>query len=239
MENTGLARDWVSRPALDIELKQYLLLGYLQRVNARFAEHKLYPWLDELGVHLRELQLLRSNKEALLRNLSGDLVGFDATNGQAVHERPIHDPWLGVIDTVVELAMPLMRDALTHGTELREELATQIRFAPVGLVPLVAREGWLLLRTGREARAYTYNVPLLRGPDPLAGTLHVRTHYVSSFTMGIARTFEHIKMHLIDNHRELPNPAVFAFESDLALPHIETFMPLAKQLVYETVSGRA
>lgn len=239
MENTGLARDWVSRPALDVELKHYLLLAYLQRVKARFAQRRLYPLLDDLDAHVKELHLLRDNKEALLRNLGGDLIGFDTTTGQAVHERPADDPWISVIDKVVDLALPLMRDALDRGIELREEIATHIRFAPVGLVPLTTREGWLLLRTGREARAYTYSLPLLRGPDPIAGTQHVRTRYVSSFTMGIGHTFEHIKLHLIHDHRQLPNPAVFAFETDLALPHIETYMPLAKQLVYQAVGVRA
>ena len=52
MEPIGLPRDWVCRPALDLELKQYLLLAYLQRVNARFAELKLYPYLDELLGHV-------------------------------------------------------------------------------------------------------------------------------------------------------------------------------------------
>src|SRR5690554_1142259 len=31
--DTGLPRDWVVRPAIDLELKQYMLLGYLQRVG--------------------------------------------------------------------------------------------------------------------------------------------------------------------------------------------------------------
>ena len=32
---------------------------------------------------------------------------------------------------------------------------------------------------------------------------------------------------------------MFAFESELGLPHIETFMPLAKQLVYEEIRARS
>jgi hypothetical protein len=31
-------------------------------------------------------------------------------------------------------------------------------------------------------------------------------------------------------------PATYAFEADVAMPHIETFMPLAKQLMYKAIA---
>lgn len=235
METTGLPRDWVSRPALDLELKQYLLLGYLQRVNARFAERKLYPYLDELHCHVEELRRLRETKDALARTLGGELLGFDALSGHAVHEPLNNDRWLAVVDEVIELAMPRLRQALHLGNQLRDEIAANIQFAPVGVLPLSRQEGWLLLRMGREARAYSYSLPLLRTPDADAGALHVRTRYVSTHSMGIGRGFEQIKMELIRDHRQLPNPSVFAFECEPGLPRIETYMPLAKQLAYEVI----
>ncbi|MBK8498332.1 MAG: hypothetical protein IPL52_05830 [Flavobacteriales bacterium] len=238
MEPTGLPRDWVSRPALDLELKQYLLLGYLQRVNARFSERKLYPYLIDLHDHLEELRRLRDTKLSLARTLGGELQGFDATSGQAVHEPLTNDRWLAVVDEVIDLAMPRLNHALQRGSQLRMELAARIQFAPVGLLPLARQEGWLLLRMGREARAYSYSVPLLRAPDPDAGALHVRTRYVSTYSVGIGRGFEQIKMDLIRDHRQLPNPAVFAFECELGLPHIETYMPLAKQMAYEVIRAQ-
>ncbi len=62
---------------------------------------------------------------------------------------------------------------------------------------------------------------------------------MNSTTVGLQYTFEHIKSELVRTYRELPNPAVFALETDLALPHIETFMPLAKQFVQEELLARA
>ncbi len=234
-EHDLLAKDWAFKPALDVELKHYTLLAYLKRVQARFAECKLFPHLLELRSHLEELQRIRQGKEDLARAFQGDLTSFDPRTGFAIHEPLPADPHLDVIDEVIDMALPDLRRAWLEGNGLKEEVTSQIHFAPVGVLPLARNEGWLLLRSGSEARVYRYSIPLLRSPDALAGTLHVRTHYTTTYPVGISYTFEHIKSDLCKEHRSLPNPAVFAFETALPIPHIETFMPLAKQLVHEEI----
>ena len=239
LDHTGLARDWVLRTGIDRELQQYTLLAYLQRVEARFKERKLYPHLDDLRTHVEELLRLRRTKEELARNIPGELLGFDPASGLAVRERPADDQWLAVIEEVIDLAVPGLQRMWNEGSGLRQEIAGRIHFAPVGLWPLSTQEGWLLLRTGCEARVYGYSMPLLRDLPEGSHARYPLTRYITSYTMGIAHTYEHIKADLIRKHRELPNPATFAFETDLSLPHIETFMPLAKQLVYEHIARAA
>jgi len=237
--DTGLPRDWVVRPAIDLELKQYMLLGYLQRVGGRFAERKLYPHLEDLGAHIAELLRLRRGKDELARAIPRVLLGFDPRTGAPVYEGLEEDATLGVVDEVIDFALPGLRRMLEDGQGLREEIAGSIRFAPLGVQPLNATEGWLLLRIGREARAYGYAMPLLREADEERQYRSVHTRYVASYTVGIACTFEHIKTDLIRRHKSVPVPATFVLEADIVLPHIETFMPLAKQLVYEHIAKRA
>ena len=74
MSTTFLPLDWAFRPALDAELKQYLLYGYLQRVRASFAASKLYPHLDELDQHMQELVRVKQQKRQLARALGGELT---------------------------------------------------------------------------------------------------------------------------------------------------------------------
>jgi hypothetical protein len=239
MEPLGLPKDWVLKPALDLELKQYTLLAYLQRVERRFGEHKLYPYLEDVLAHTRELLHLRALKASLQRNLPGGLLGFDPRTGEAVHERPEDPDMLGVIDDVIDFAVPGLQRVWERGSGLRQELAEHIRFAPVGVQPLHVQEGWLLLRHGREARVYGYALPLLRTAQEELLYHSVHTRYVTSYTVGIACSYEHIKADLIDRHSAWPNPATFVLETDVPLPHIETFMPLAKQLVYEHIAKAA
>jgi hypothetical protein len=95
-----------------------------------------------------------------------------------------------------------------------------------------------MLRTGPEARIYSYSIPIVydhHDPNPYRCVV---TRYVGSHTLSLRNTFERIRSEFLLGRRELPVPATFAFESDASIPHIETFMPLAKQLLYEQVSGR-
>lgn len=237
MGNTGLPKDWLVRPALDPELKRYLLLAYLQRVNTHFAERKLYPYLDDLRSHVEELLQLRRSKEELARNITGPLIGFDPRTGTAIHE-PVEDELLALVDEILDFSIPGLNNAFAQGEELRQEIAEKILLFPIGVQPLKPTEGWLLLRTGNDARVYSYAMPLLHAGNN-DHYRSVRTRYVTTYSVGITCTYEHIKADLRSTHSEKPNAATFVFEIDMPIPHIETFMPLAKQLVYDHISGAA
>jgi hypothetical protein len=232
----GLPKNWVYSPTIDLELKQYALLGYLQHVRARFAERKLYPYLEQVRDHVDELRSIRRSKEDLARNLEGKLLGFDPRNGEVIRERAAEDEMLAVIDEVIEFAVPGLTRIRTEGIELRHELTGRIHFAPVGLQPLHVTEGWFFLRCGSEARVYGYNIPVVFEQKQDHVRRNVVSRYVTSYTVGITCTYEHIKSQLIARHPALPNPATFALETDLDIPFIETFVPLAKRLVLAHVN---
>jgi hypothetical protein len=234
-----LPKDWAYAPALDAELKRYLLLAYLQRVERSFAEHKLYPFLSDLDAHITELRRLRADLERMQRALCKELSGFDAETGGAIRDPLPTDPWLTIVDEVIGNSLPELAHMHGNGLALRDEISRSIQFGPVGLLPLEPRAGWLLLRAGRDASAYAYELALVRAPHGDDPRRTVRTRYVTSFSMGIASTFERIKESLIVRDPLLPNPAVFAFETDLSLPRIETYMPVAKQLLYEVIGKSA
>jgi hypothetical protein len=235
---TSLPSDWVFRPAFDLELKQYTLLAYLQRVTLRFGEKKLYPYLDELDAHLDTLLTVRSKKDELARALPGELLGFDPTTGKAIRSAVEEPELLGVVDAVIDFAVPGLRKAIDQGLELREEIAGRIRFGPVGVQPIRTSEGWLMLRTGPEARIYSYTIPLVHEYQDPYSYRSVLTRYVGSYTLSLRNTFERIRSEFLVGRSELPVPATFAVETDASIPHIETFMPLAKQLLYEQVAVR-
>jgi hypothetical protein len=232
-------QDWVIAGAIDREWQQYTVLGYLQRVDRHFAEHKLYPHLDELKQHIEDLERIQAQRMDLEDRLSGTLVGFDPRTGGLIRQRPADDELSQTVDAALALAQPRLKKAFERGHELRSQLAEQVQCVPIGILPLNVREGWMVLRTGREARVYAYAMPMLRRSraDELYQSVHTR--YFTSFTLGMDLTYERIKARLVDLHKDLPVPATFAFEAEVPLPHIETFMPLAKQLVYEVIAARA
>jgi len=236
MTGHGLAKDWVIRPAIDLELKQYILWGYLKRVREHFAERKLFPHLTDLKEHLDELLLLRKLKAEMEERIPGELLGFDPWTGLAKYAGPPEHDLLGTVDAVIEQAIPELQREWHSGSELQQHLSRAVHVEPVGVQPLYLQEGWLLLRTGPEARVYAYAMPVLRYAqnDQLYRSVHTR--YVTTFTLGLSMTYEQIRANLVKAHPELPVPATFACEATVPLPHIETFMPLAKQLVYEHIT---
>ncbi|MBK7945220.1 MAG: hypothetical protein IPJ85_07920 [Flavobacteriales bacterium] len=239
MDSMRLPLDWAFRPALDLELKQYILLAYLQRVRARFGEQKLYPHLDELKAHLLELDRMRAEKEKWSRELGNRLLGFNRATGAAMHEPVPQDGWLDLVDEVIDWSVPGLQRALMHGMQLREEVARRITFMPVGLLPLDPSNGWLLLRSGSDARAYAYWLSPIQAPVDQLQAARLRTRYIASYSVNLACTYDWIKSDLVRTHRIMPNPAVFAFETEKGIPCIETFLPLAKHLIYEQVAKGA
>lgn len=237
--SSGLPSDWAYSPSIDLELKQYILLGYAQRVQARFKEHKLYPHLADLRTRMDELLRLQQSKDMLGRSLHTPLIGFDPTTGAPLREEPGQPEPLRVIDQVIGFAVPRLMQLLDEGIGLRSELTQQVRFTPVGLQPLHASEGWLLLRRGREARVYAYSIPFVLEQDDDLLHRNVFTRYVTTYTLSLTRSFEHIKSDLINDNPHLPNPATYAVEAETSLPCIETLVPLAKRMVHAHVRGLA
>lgn len=236
---SGPSDEAILLAALDEELEQYRLLAYLQRVEADYLAHKLYPRLDELRTRVAQLRTLQARSDELLGRLPREVIGLDLRNGELVRAQAAMDERLRAIEASLTFAMPRLRQALERGWGLREELSGRIHCTPVGLLPLSTREGYLLLRQGDEAVVYDYTLPLLRDTDADAQYHSVRTRYVCTCTVGLGHTYEHIKAELVRGTWRSPNPATFVFESDIRLPRIETFMPLAKQLVYELIGHGA
>ena len=228
---------WFTLP-VDGEADHYRLLAYMQRIDRHYREHKLYPYLDDLHHHLEELKDLRRRRDEMTAIMPRDITGIDLRKGEFVRAALREDALLKAVDTMIDQRLPELNNALGRGVELRARLTAGIRIEPVGLLPLYTREGYLLIHQGSEARVYTYALTLPTLVPDIPAHHVLRTHYVADYSIGITCTYEHVKADLMRSRAHMPNPAVFALTSDLALPAIETFVPLAKQLVYELVSAQ-
>ncbi|MEO8069361.1 MAG: hypothetical protein ABI599_16805 [Flavobacteriales bacterium] len=231
------ALDRLLAPPLDRELKRYTVLAFVQRMEACFADHKLYPHLNELGACVQDLRALEQQRDQLEAAMPKEIGSIDLRRMKLRYApMPTKPEGLLVIEEVISMALPKLSRTLDVGRELRAELVQSIRFSPVGVLPLHVSEGYLMLRQGSAARVYTYSFHRLRAEDTGASHVNLTTRYVATWTVGLACTYESIKRELV-RALPLPNPATFAFEADAPLPPVETFLPLAKQLVYEEVKS--
>lgn len=223
---------------IDEELDRYRLLAYLQRVGQRFAERKLYPYLDDLSARIAQLEGLMEQWAKADRERPAPLLGFDPHTHEAIRAAIDHTDFERRIEQMVKHALKGMRDHAERGLELREDLAASIHFGPVGVIPLHVQDGYLILRQGREASVYTYTMSVFRDLTEEQRHQSIRTRLLAQHTVGLAYNEEQIKQDLVRERPMQPVPAVFAFVSDITLPRVETYMPLAKRWVYELIVAR-
>ena len=59
---------WIVEGSIDSEYKEYILMGYFQKLNKYLEEIKLYPMFIELSIHLGNIQTLLTQNKILTTN---------------------------------------------------------------------------------------------------------------------------------------------------------------------------
>ncbi len=222
--------DWVTEGRIDFEYKKYLLLGYLQTVSQYFKEDKLYPFLSDLVSQYRNLVSLRDNHTLALSQFPKQLSRLDLEEFTLEYERKVDDAdYMEVIAQIVDYAIPRIQSQLGKGKEIYEQVESQMRIEPIGLVPIDTRVGYFFLHTDSRSDAdiYEYEVSLFNHSDDSFRSL--RTRFLVKVVLSITRTFESYKLDLIQTRRAWPNPAAWLVSASAPLPFQETLLPVAKR----------
>jgi hypothetical protein len=225
-----LTKDWLTENYVDFELKQYLLLAYLQDVKENYRLNKIYPDLAELIDHYKNLFLLKKSQEEIKEHQHKDLTGFDFTNGKLTYSTSDeqHDLF-ETINQIVDFAMPLIAQNIQDGKTIYEWVEEHVSMKTIGISPLHKDAGYLLLQFSNEKDiyAYQYEMSQINYEDKKYRALHVKE--VEQYQSSLSTSYENIKIDLIAKHKDLPNPAVYAFNCSVKVPLQETLLPIAKR----------
>lgn len=229
-----LKTDWLTEGWIDFELKKYTLLAYLQEVNGNFKEARLFPDLPNVQTHYELAAQLKSTKNKIVASFPKNVTGVDLKKKQIVYEKFQESEQLAEIDSILDYSLPLFQQTLTQGQKQYEDIEARLTFAPVGIVPLHLKEGYLFLyRTRRsETDIYHYQLRLFEHHSQRG----VQTTYLETVRKGVSTTFENLKLTLIRKRRELPNPATYLIESPADYPVQETLLPIAKRLIVKHIA---
>ncbi|MBI1343357.1 MAG: hypothetical protein GC171_10535 [Terrimonas sp.] len=235
-----LSETWFAEGYIDFELKKYTLLAYLQEVNKYFGQHKLYPQLADIVFHYNNLVAFRENKKFLQEHFPKKLSGFQLEKLQLLYEQMIEDDALiKELEDIIQYAAEKMKRTIENGSEIYDFVEDKIVISPVGLIPLDTKEGYFLLCAGttKYTFAYHYRLSFFEKHDEKYRS--IKTSFVSSWQRNIVNTYEGIKTELIRYRNHLPNPAVYAIETELAIPMEETLLPVAKRSLVKFLSRAA
>lgn len=229
-----LKTDWFTEGWIDFEYKKYLLLAYLQEVNGNFNQARLFPDLVNVQTHYETASLLKKSKNEIAASFPKKVTGVDLKKKRLIYEKFQENEKLAEIDSILEYSLPLFQQTLTQGQTHYEDIESRLTFAPVGIVPLHLKEGYLFLyRTRRsETDIYHYQLRLFEHYAQRG----VQTTYLETVRKGVSTTFENLKLALIKKRRELPNPATYLIESPADYPVHETLLPIAKRLIVRYIT---
>lgn len=232
-----LNRDWLTENHIDFEYKKYMLLAYLQHVDSCYRLNKLYPPLADLIEHYRLARQLKESKEQLSGSFPLRLEGFDAENFRLIYKRIAEDDTLlREMENILDYSLGKFADYVREGQNIFGYIEKEMQISPVGLTPLDAARGYLLLQDGRaETRAYEYRLTIFDQPD--ARYRAIQTQYVETYSRSITQSVSWIKSQLIRMRPAMPNPAVYVVESNLDIPVEETFLPIAKRMLVRFVEN--
>jgi len=235
----SLSETWFAEGYIDFELKKYTLLAYLQQVNRYFNENKLYPQLADVIFHYNNLVAFRENKKFLQEHFPKKLTGMQMEKLQFLYEQMVDDNELmKELEEIIIYSTSTMKRTIKSGTEIYEFIEEKLTINPIGIVPLDTNEGYFFLSTGkRNTTVYYYRLSFFEKHDEKYRS--IKTAYIYNQRRTVGNTYESIKADLIRNRGELPNPAVYAVETDLSFPLNETLLPIAKRSLVKYISQQA
>ena len=231
----NLSENWITEHLMDFEYKKYMLLGYLKQVKEHFNEQKLYPDLPQLIAHYKNLIQLKDNATALENNFKKTIKSIDFENLKFIYENSNEDESLNELKQIIEYSEPLMAQELNAGKNIFDFAEQHILVDHIGILPIYKNEGYFLLHPFQSKSVFVYSYSFSKVTLLQQEVYGLNSNYFSSYTISLSRPVDKIKQEIIYNNPQLPNPPVYLFKAKAPLPNDETFLPIAKRLLYKNL----
>ncbi len=215
----------------DFEGAQYRVLGGIQQVRRAFARNLIYPYLAHLIKLYESLTTIVDQLEGLRASLPGTMKEVDLKARRIVYEKPALAPdQMSFVEDLIRWALPHIQAAIEEGRTVYEFVDEHLHLEEVGILPSYVEEGYLILPDLQNGQLHVlqYTLSVFTSSDEQFRSL--RTAHVKSLPQhGVYRSPQSIKLDLLAEHRELPNPATYFFATDLEFPFESTVLPIAKR----------
>jgi hypothetical protein len=211
-------------------------MAYLEGIRKQFHKHLLYPGLADLVEHYRKLHQTRREFEELNNRFPADIKQIDLKTYRITYEKVVkNDSLISELEQIIEFSIPKMQEALEEGRAVYSNLEQLLKFEPVGLIPLSIDCGYMLMETQESRTTHVYEYQLSIYTQSEASFRSLSTQFITSITRGAFETPESIKLSLIKERKDLPNPATYYFIANSAIPFEQAYLPIAKRLLMKEI----
>ncbi len=215
-----MSTDWIFEGVIDAELKEYVLLGYFQKLNKQLEEMKVYPMFTEITLHLANIRNLLSKNQILytdksLLNVDDEITLADLKTKDrpilTIHEETelikilkYSDAKLQDYFDIIKSVWTIVYDAIEVVSTLNED-------------NLTSKKGYFYTKSNNLINIWEYNVRKYKGDNK---TSFKKVEDPNFFT------------HLISTSNGLP---AFYVHCEKDVPMEETMLPLFKRKVMSYV----
>lgn len=223
-----LSMNWIGEGIIDLEYKQYILLGYLKTIEERVEELKLFPYFTDLLDHYENLNDYRLNKTKLSDQFPKELSKINLKEERLEYKDVYEDnKELKIIDDIVDFAQAEIGKAILMVKDKVDEVTKCVDVVEIGTIQSMnIDEGYIIINTDDEHLVYRYMFGLLdaRSNNTLQTKLYRR------YPRNMDISYKSIKLDLYATG-DMGNPSVFLVDNAFKYPIKETLLPIAKRIL--------
>jgi hypothetical protein len=221
----------------DLEQRQYIILAELKKVSNEFQYYKVYPYLNELIELHRTLREITTRLADLRSKFPKRISKIDWVNRTIEHEVVFVDGTdLSAVEDLISWALPKIEAVIQEGVAIHDFVEKSLTIEHVGILPNYRDEGYFFVpdNMNRKLNLFRFELSIFQSAeDPYRA---LKTRFLKALMQNRAQLSPgSIKLDLIRDEKELPNPATFAFTTDLDFSFQQTILPVAKRKLMQVI----
>jgi hypothetical protein len=149
------------------------------------------------------------------------------------------DKFINEIMKIIHFAQNEIKKSIKNGEELYHHLNSKIIFDTVGLIPFYNKEGYLIIsrKSDKNLKVYRYYYSSIQQENDLFHNLKT-SELIQEFNT-ISTSLSNVKLQLIKQYKDLPNPATYSLHSYLNISYQHSILPIAKRWLIKEIGSAA
>jgi hypothetical protein len=234
----GLTLDTFITSDTDREKNQYKVLGALRWYSNDLNKKKIYPALGELINLAGILEQILEQKSSLNFSFPKEIKEYDLKNKKLIFQSiEKSDPNVEILFELIEWALPKIKEVIDEGIVLYDFVDKSLKIEGVGLLPIYKDEGYFIIPDNLNQKFQVHRFEFSLFASETEKYRSLKTNLLEVINTVIEKTPEAIKLDLIKNYNDLPNPATFFCGTELDFPFDETIFPIAKRKLMLSVAS--
>ena len=227
-----LTLDTFFSAAEDFERSQYQLLASLKSYSEELHKNRLYPFLSEL-IDMNDIIEGIINEKSELEKIFPQMIQNKALarDKNDSEEEPGYVNDVNQVFDFINWSYPKIQEIIDEGKAIYSFVKQNLSIDEIGIVPIYKNEGYFFISNNKIEllQVYRYEIPFI-SLDTNTSSL-MRIYLMQSFVKEEVNNelLGSIKLKLVREYEDLPNPATFRMECDLDFPFEETILPIAKR----------